>query len=53
MNGNVLSIDVNIYHVQVKAMVNMVEMMDPMVHFREMMSWYAKLCRNPIMLGGE
>jgi len=53
MNGKVLSTDMDVYHVQGKVVVNMVEMMDPMVYFREMMSEYAKLCRKPIMLGGE
>lgn len=53
MSGRALSTDMDIYHMQGEVVINMVEMMDPMVHFREMMSRYAKLKRKPIMLSGE
>jgi len=34
-------------------MVNVVEMMDPIVHFIEMMSRYENLCGKPIMMSDE
>jgi len=38
---------------QGEVMVNMVKLMDPLVHLREMMIGYAKLCGKPIMMGDE
>ena len=52
MNGKVLSTGMEFYYVQGQVMVNLVKMMDPIVNFRERMSGYGNLCRNPIMLGG-
>ena len=37
MSGEALSISVEIYHMQGEVMVNVVKMMDLMVHLREMM----------------
>lgn len=53
MSGWVLSTYVDVYHMQGEVVVNVVELMDPMVNFIEMMSGYANLCRNPIMLSDE
>lgn len=43
----------DVYHMQEEVVVNVVEMVEPMVHFKEMMSRYAKICRNPIMVSDE
>jgi len=53
MSGRALLTDMDFYHMQGKVVINMVEVMDPMVHFGEIMSRYAKLRRKPIMLSGE
>jgi len=41
MSGKALSTGMDVYHVQEEVVVNMVKMMEPMVHFQEMVSGYA------------
>ena len=53
MSGEALFTDMDIYHVQGDVVVNVIEMMETMLHFVEMMLGYAKLGRNPIIMSDE
>ena len=53
MSGEALSTKLDIYHMHGEVEINMVEMMDPMAHFSEMVSRYAKFLRKNIMQSDE
>lgn len=53
MSGEALSTYIDVYHVHGEVVLNVVEMMDHMVHFREIMLGYANIGRKHIMLSDE